>query len=143
MSTNRNKKGRLYLSNISFSLTSVNLEFSLKFSILTYKTLNDQAPLYLKKTHRALLCQTACLRFLVTKRRMGDRLLSCGACSQFGFWRQTSSLLSKLKLKLSSSYKTFISNLSADPESSLSFHGSMITMLLHSSMSTTILLSLL
>lgn len=143
MSTNRNKKGRLYLSNISFSSTSVNLEFSLKFSILTYKTLNDQAPLYLKKTHRALLCQTACLRFLVTKRRMGDRLLSCGACSQFGFWRQTSSFLSKLKLKLSSSYKTFISNLSADPESSLSFHGSMITMLLHSSMSTTILLSLL
>lgn len=49
MSTNRNKKGRLYLSNISFSSTSVNLEFSLKFSILTYKTLNDQAPLYLKK----------------------------------------------------------------------------------------------
>ncbi|XP_051799606.1 uncharacterized protein LOC127532288 [Acanthochromis polyacanthus] len=112
---------RDHISPILASLHWLPVKSRIEFKILllTYKALNNQSPSYLKDLivpyypSRTLRSQTAGLLVAprISKSRMGGRafsyqLLSCGTCSQFGFWRQTPSLFLRPGLK-----RSFLTNL--------------------------------
>ena len=97
---------RDHISPVLSSLHWLPVKYRIEFKILllTYKSLNDQAPSYLKDLvvpyhpNRVLRSQTAGLLVAprVSRSRMGGgafsyQLLCCGISSQFGFGRRTPS----------------------------------------------------